>query len=270
MNANGCAPLTTQQPTNATTNEILEPGVPIPIAWNKFSFENGDYEGEILNSLPHGFGRIVWTSGVAYHGEFQNQKFHGKGCFFFDNGDRFEGEFRDHKPTGAGIMTIGERRFHVSYDGTQRLSDGATPTFLDEHPVPEVIADESKLPVTAISKGIKTQPFGLGDYRHCKPIDAKLAFASPFRAHRALVDPAALAGRIAVVQRGGCSLARKLRHVQGAGAVAMLVLGLDPDDKYRAIFQVLSRGTTISSTGPPPLPHFTAWPRSCAPASIPL
>ena len=221
-----------QNQTNSEP-EILE----ILNGWQKINFDNGDYEGEVQDGIPHGFGRIVWKNGIAYHGEFLQQQFHGKGSFFFENGDWFEGTFVNHKPIGTGILFAGDRRFQVSYDGTKRLGEGANPTYLDENPVPEVISEESRIHLTAVSKGIKTEPFN-PDYRHCKAVDAKLAFACPLRANEPLRNPAELDGRIAVVLRGGCSLAKKLRYCQRAGAVAMLVLGLDDDDKYHTVFQV--------------------------------
>ena len=205
--------------------------------WSKINFDGGDYEGEVQDGLPHGYGRIVWRTGTAYHGEFNQQQFHGRGCFFFENGNRFEGTFDSHKPVGQGVFSVKDRRFKVSYDGSKRLGDGASPTYLDDNPVPEVIGEQSRVHLTAISKGDKTQPFGMGDYRHCKAVDAKLALACPLRAHAPLRNPTELEGRIAVVQRGFCSLAKKARYCQAAGAVAMLVLGLDNDDKYRNVFQ---------------------------------
>ena len=37
---------------------------------------------------PHGFGRALWETGVAYHGEWRSQLLQGHGTFFFNNGDR--------------------------------------------------------------------------------------------------------------------------------------------------------------------------------------
>lgn len=39
-------------------------------------------------------------------------------------------------------------------------------------------------------------------------------------------------------QRGSCSYGKKLRYVQQAGAIAMLVIGTDNLEKYQQVFQI--------------------------------
>ena len=122
--------------------------------------------------------------------------------------------------------------------GSKKLSEGAVPTrkTLMEDPL-ELLLDH-RVTITACSRGDKHQPF-VGNYSHCKKaIDAKLAYCVPLRAHRPLENADQIAGKIAVVQRGTCSYGKKLRYVQEAGAVAMLVLGTDNLEKYQQVFQI--------------------------------
>jgi len=86
------------------------------------------YEGDLLDSKPHGRG--VWTTGNGgwyegefrkkhgfgtsimeitghrYQGEWKDGKFHGAGTFIWSNGDRYEGEFREHWEHGQGVKTF--------------------------------------------------------------------------------------------------------------------------------------------------------------------
>ena len=209
--------------------------------WARINFNNGDYEGEFLNGKPHGYGRTHWDEfRMAYHGEMEEQHMHGEGTFFFSNGDMLEGCFEGHKPKGSGVLTelTTGKRFAVEYDGSKKLSEGAVPVVktLIEEPL-QVLVDH-RVTITACSRGDKHLPF-TGNYSHCKKaIDGKLAYCVPLRAHRPLENASQLAGKIAVVQRGSCSYGKKLRYVQEAGAVAMLVIGTDNLEKYQQVFQI--------------------------------
>lgn len=122
--------------------------------------------------------------------------------------------------------------------GSKKLSEGAAPvkkTLMEE---PLQLLLDHRVTITACSRGDKHKPF-VGNYSHCKKaIDAKLAYCVPLRAHRPLENADQIAGKIAVVQRGTCSYGKKLRYVQEAGAVAMLVLGTDNLEKYQQVFQI--------------------------------
>jgi len=211
--------------------------------WARVMFRNGDYEGEFVAGKAQGFGRTVWNEmEMAYHGEMKDQMMHGKGKFFFPNGDMLTCDFDMHKPKGEGILLELRtgRRYRVLYDGTKKLSEGAEPIkreLLDE---PEQIEQTTRVTITACSRGDKTQAFGQGNYSHCKKkaIDAKLAYAVPFRANKPIKNAQQLEGKIAVVQRGTCSYSKKLRYIQETGAVAMLVIGTDNLQKYQQVFQI--------------------------------
>ena len=45
---------------------------------DKFIFPNGDiYEGEHLNDVPHGFGKMKMNNGSSYEGNWINGKMYG-------------------------------------------------------------------------------------------------------------------------------------------------------------------------------------------------
>ncbi|EKX37156.1 hypothetical protein GUITHDRAFT_116732 [Guillardia theta CCMP2712] len=69
-------------------------------------------------------------------------------------------------------------------------------------------------------------------------MDGKVKFAVPYRAHRPLTNLELCQGKIVVVQRGGCTIAEKLKHVQSAGAAAMILVGVDNQDKFSEIMQI--------------------------------
>lgn len=48
----------------------------------------------------------------------------------------------------------------------------------------------------------------------------------------------ALRGKIAVVQRGGCPFTTKVMHVQAAGAIAVILVGLDNNERFSEVMQI--------------------------------
>jgi len=69
---------------------------------NKYINKVGNYQGDILNGLKHGFG-ILLFGGNRYEGEFHNNMRHGTGVEFFKNGDIYMGNFLNDNPHGKGI-----------------------------------------------------------------------------------------------------------------------------------------------------------------------
>ena len=54
-----------------------------------------EYEGEIRNGKPDGFGILIRFDGKKYVGNFKDGKMDGQGMFIFSSGDKYEGEFKD-------------------------------------------------------------------------------------------------------------------------------------------------------------------------------
>ena len=151
-----------------------------------------------------------------------------------------EGVFEDHKPKGPAVLTELKtgKRYNVEYDGLKKLSEGAEPLYKTQIDEPLRLFTDHRVTITACSRGDKHMPF-VGNYSHCKKaVEGKLAYCLPLRAHRPLENAGQIAGKIAVVQRGTCSYGKKLRYVQAAGAIAMLVIGTDNLEKYQQVFQI--------------------------------
>lgn len=53
------------------------------------------YEGEIVNGVPHGKGKIIWNDGDIYEGNFVKGEKRGKGRYTYANGDVFEVKYQD-------------------------------------------------------------------------------------------------------------------------------------------------------------------------------
>ena len=71
------------------------------------SFDINDqlsYEGEVINNLPHGMGKIIKkdTQSVFYHGNFKYGEFNGYGINNLDDGTCYSGYFSDGEPNGYG------------------------------------------------------------------------------------------------------------------------------------------------------------------------
>ena len=77
------------------------------------SYDNGKYEGIMLNNKREIKGIMIYDNGAKYEGQWRNDKKHGKGVFisshYFDCknkvGMKYEGEFRNDKIEGIGIGT---------------------------------------------------------------------------------------------------------------------------------------------------------------------
>ena len=61
------------------------------------------YEGNYVNGLKDGFGKLYETSG-SYIGGFRKGKLHGKGILKFNNGNSYEGDYVDGNKHGKGIF----------------------------------------------------------------------------------------------------------------------------------------------------------------------
>jgi len=62
------------------------------------------YEGDMVNGVIEGEGRMLWPGGDRYTGSFRNGRFQGQGRLEFASGDVYEGAFTDGAMTGTGTM----------------------------------------------------------------------------------------------------------------------------------------------------------------------
>jgi len=62
------------------------------------------YEGERLDDLKHGTGRLR-MAGSTYEGEFRKDQKNGQGVLTWDDGRQYRGQFEDNKFHGSAVMT---------------------------------------------------------------------------------------------------------------------------------------------------------------------
>lgn len=61
------------------------------------------YEGQFLNNLKHGIGKMVYASkNETYFGEFKNDKRQGEGMYTYANKDVYSGKWASGKKDGQG------------------------------------------------------------------------------------------------------------------------------------------------------------------------
>ena len=80
----------------------------------KYIFEDGEYEGEIRDGLPHGKGIFKYKNGDEYKGEFKNGLFDVNGEHTTKSGEKYFGEFKNGKREGNGTCKF---RNGESYEG---------------------------------------------------------------------------------------------------------------------------------------------------------
>ena len=76
-------------------------------------YENGIYEGIMLNDKREIKGTMIYTNGAKYEGQWKNDKKNGKGIFTSSHyfnckykvGMKYEGEFKDDKFDGYGVTS---------------------------------------------------------------------------------------------------------------------------------------------------------------------
>ena len=83
-------------------------------SYGKLDFDNGYYEGKIINNKMHGKGIYYYASGSKYDGDFKDDKMHGKGIYYYASGNKYDGDWKDDKKQGKGIYYYATRD---KYDG---------------------------------------------------------------------------------------------------------------------------------------------------------
>ena len=90
----------------------------------KRNFANGVYEGEIINGLFDGKGKIVLTTGQEYVGEFSKGKRSGKGICKYPNGEKYDGSWLNDMREGKGTYYYqgGQREEASWHEGRQMVN----------------------------------------------------------------------------------------------------------------------------------------------------
>ena len=64
------------------------------------TYDNGKYEGQIINNKREGKGIFYYNDGTKYEGDWKNDFIEGKGIVFLNNGDRYEDVWKNGKREG--------------------------------------------------------------------------------------------------------------------------------------------------------------------------
>jgi len=81
-------------------------------------WKDGDYEGDLEDGVPNGFGIIQYDTGDYYEGDFRRGIEHGDGYIRLADETRYRGDFKDGKIEGRGVQSkLGE-----IYDGEFKKS----------------------------------------------------------------------------------------------------------------------------------------------------
>ena len=75
--------------------------------YGQIQFENGLYEGDIVNTKANGIGKCKFVDGSEYEGQWLNNRMHGKGTLRFteskNKGESYEGDFIEGVYDGKGV-----------------------------------------------------------------------------------------------------------------------------------------------------------------------
>ena len=68
-------------------------------------YNNGKYEGEMLNDKKEGKGIFYYNDGGRYEGDWKNDLREGKGIYhYYSVGGRYDGDWKNGKREGKGIF----------------------------------------------------------------------------------------------------------------------------------------------------------------------
>ncbi len=85
------------------------------------------YEGDIVNGVPNGQGKMTLHNGEKYVGEYKDGVKNGQGTHTFPDGQKYVGEFKDGKGHGQGTTSYTSGNKHVGeYRNGLRQGQGTT------------------------------------------------------------------------------------------------------------------------------------------------
>ena len=119
---------------------------------------------------------------------------------------------------------------HIELDSNWQLNRFGVASVLGEKQIEKSRTKEGIIRVIGFAARPNAPGHHEGIYDHCQPVNGKLAWARPPHADCHLFNPEEVRGKVAVVKRGLVDFARKLLFCQEAGAIAMLLIGNDPDE----------------------------------------
>ena len=90
-------------------------GLPIYVAMTSRCYDErfGEYEGDLIDGVRHGEGKVVFPSGFAFEGQFKHGKPDGRGKATWTDGTTYVGEIRQNMREGRGTMTYANGQKYV-------------------------------------------------------------------------------------------------------------------------------------------------------------
>lgn len=76
-------------------------------------YENGNYQGETINGMKHGKGKMIFKSGDIYEGEWINDNKNGYGIYIFKDNTIYEGNWVNNRIEGKGKHTFKDNTIYI-------------------------------------------------------------------------------------------------------------------------------------------------------------
>lgn len=99
----------------------------VPHGYGSLTFPNGDrYTGQFNHGIVHGIGTIYWITGDTFTGQFSNGDRDGFGTYKWQSGDTYYGYYKNNLPHGSGTYIWPDgSKFVGTYENGYRHGFGA-------------------------------------------------------------------------------------------------------------------------------------------------
>lgn len=92
------------------------------------------YEGETQNLIPHGRGKMKWSSNRQYQGEFCDGNIDGIGRMIYENGDIYEGKWENGLRSGKGsfFSKSAQTKYEGEFSDNKKCGEGTLKSMNNE------------------------------------------------------------------------------------------------------------------------------------------
>ena len=90
---------TPQQPPTDDPNQVTQILLQKPEVGNILN-----YEGDLTDNIPNGYGTAYYSNGDIYEGYWKNGKRHGTGSYTWKNGKKYTGDWKNDQKDGQGTI----------------------------------------------------------------------------------------------------------------------------------------------------------------------
>ncbi|MFT5658079.1 MAG: hypothetical protein ACI9KN_001358 [Gammaproteobacteria bacterium] len=102
--------------------------IPFPVATLA---DGAVYDGDLVDGIIEGKGRMVWPNGDRYEGNFLDGLFHGQGKYEWHEGASYQGEFKLGEKSGVGAMLYANKDTYTGEFGNGDFKGSGTYTTAD-------------------------------------------------------------------------------------------------------------------------------------------